>query len=383
MGPLNDFSPAAPLLVDSGRRSLDAEVALPSAVPRSMWNALPDAAERHGMTAWVHVAVRSNSEAPPEVRAAIEARARAQHIRALHAVSQLTLLVRSLRSAGIEAVALKGPLLSTWLYGDLGMRRFVDLDLMVERGQRDRALRVLADSGYALRDGLSIATARVVYAGTGAWPLSHPAGFAVDLHWRAQALGFASPMRPREVLRESILTPAAGGDIRIPCATHAACLGLLHAAKHLWTSLELVLSIAHLMRRSDIDWVRVHRLTRRAGAWNACAVGMTLASETFAVEIPAPARRRIRPSGVDSLLRTAMSFLAMPDVAGAPLRAEFRAHCASLDTLRGRARYAAWRLLAPTPLEPAWWPLPDRLAPLYAPVRLLRLAVRRNARMPQ
>ena len=377
-----DFFPAAALLIDSGRRSLDAPP-LHATPSRVEWNALPDAAERHGMTAWVHVAVRNSGDAPPEVRAAIEARARAQRIRALQAVSQLTLLVRSLRAAGIEAVALKGPLFSAWLYGDLGMRRFADLDLLVLREQRERARQVLAEAGYALRHGMSVATARVVFAGTGAWPLSHPAGFAVDLHWRAQAFGFASPIAPRDVLRQSITASAAGGDIRIPWATDAATLCLLHAAKHLWTSLELPLSIAHLMRRSDVDWQRVHWLTRNAGAWNACAAGMVLAGELFDAAIPAAARDRIRPDCVRPLVQAAMSFLAMPDVADAPLRAEFRAHCASLDTLRRRARYAAWRLLAPTPVESAWLPLPDRLAPLYAPVRLIRLAVRGAARVPQ
>jgi hypothetical protein len=379
----HDFSPAAALLIDSGRRSLDVPPAAPMATSREAWNALPDAAERHGMTAWVHVAVRNRADAPADVRAAIEARAQAQRIRALHAVSQLTLLVRALLAAGIPSVALKGPLLSAWLYGDLGMRRFADLDLLIEPAQRERALRILGAAGYALRDGMSAATARVVYAGTGAWPLSHPANFAVDLHWRAQALGFPAPLPPRSVLQDSITIPGAGADIRIPCATHAAVLGLLHAAKHLWTSLELLLSIAHLIRRPDVAWPRVYELAQRAGAWNACAVGMALTRELFDVEIPLSLRDRIHGERLAPLVRTAVSFLAMPDVAGATVRQEFHAHCASFDSITRRARYAAWRLFAPTPLESAWWPLPDRLAPLYAPVRLIRLALRRRDRMPQ
>ena len=381
--PRHELFPAAALLIESGRRSLDVGPATPVAASREVWNALPDAAERHGMTAWVHVAVRDRGDAPADVRAAIESRARAQRIRALHAASQLARLVRALREAGVGSVALKGPLLSAWLYGDLGMRRFADLDLLVDPADRERALRAIGGMGYALRDGMSIATGRVVYAGTGAWPLSHPAAFAVDLHWRAQALGFPAPLPPRQVIEDSITAPAAGSDVKIPCATHAATLALLHAAKHLWTSLELVLSIAHLMRRSDIDWTLVHRFAHRAGAWNACVAGMALAVELFEVEIPFAIRRRVRNDTVRSLVPAARSFLTMPDAAGATLRAEFHAHCASMDTVPRRARYAAWRLLAPTPLEPAWWPLPDRLAPLYVPLRLLRLALRRRDRVPQ
>ena len=380
---VNDLSLAAPLLIESGRRSLDAPVRAPVAIPADGWTALPEAAERHGMTAWVQIAVRGRSDAPAGVRAAIDARARLHRLHALHAVSQLSTLVHALRTSGIEPVALKGPLLSAWLYGDLGMRRFADLDLLVTRGERERALQVLCTAGYTLRDGMSVATARVVYAGTGAWPLSHPTGLAVDLHWRTQAAGFASPLSPTQVLQESAAAPGVGADIRIPCATHAAVLTLLHAAKHLWASLELVLSIAHLMRRADVDWSRVHHLAERGGAWNACAAGMALARNLFDVKIPAPVQGRIHEPTVQPLVEAGASFLRMPDVSAAPLRQEVHAHCASLDTLPRRVRYGAWRLFAPTPLEAAWWPLPDRLAPLYAPLRLLRLATRRRDRVPQ
>jgi hypothetical protein len=153
---------------------------------------------------------------------------------------------------------------------------------------------------------------------------------------------------------------------------------LLHAAKHLWASLELALSIAHLMRRRDVVWPAVHDLARRAGGWSGAAAGLVLAGELFDVEPPLELRARIQRSNARPLVTAALRFLAMPDVAGASLRAEVGAHWAALDSVAGRARYAAWRLLAPTPLEAAWWPLPDRLAPLYAPIRLIRLAFGRR-----
>ena len=40
-----------------------------------------------------------------------------------------------------------------------------------------------------------------------------------------------------------------------------------------------------------------------------------------------------------------------------------------------RMRYDAWRLVSPTPLERAWYELPESLASLYVPLRLLRLTV--------
>lgn len=373
------FAPAAALLVDSGRRSLGAAGAL-SPVGTPEWRALPDAAERHGLTAFVQTSLAAWPDVPEVTRDLLAHRARLQRMRALHAVSWLTSLTERLQREGVNAVAIKGPLFSRWLYGDAGMRRFADLDLLIDRAHRGLALQVLGAAGYSLPGHLSAAAARTVYAGTGAWPLRHDTAIGLDVHWNVQAAGFASPLESREVLRDSVSTGVAGVEIRIPGPTHAATLALLHAAKHLWASLELLLSIAHLMRRADIDWNGVYELVARAGAWNGAAAGLVLAGDLFDVEPPPALRDRIRLRRVQPLVRAAEGFLAMPDVAGASRRSEIGAHCAALDSPRGRLRYALWRLLVPTPLDAAWWRLPDRLLPLYAPLRLLRLAVRGQPR---
>jgi len=168
------------------------------------------------------------------------------------------------------------------LYGDLGLRRFADLDLLVERKDRARALEVLGPAGYHVAGGLSNTAAAVIYAGVGAWPLAHADGFPLDLHWRPQAARFGSPLDSAEVLRDGVVSPLAGRAVRMASPTHAATLTLLHAAKHLWTSLELVLSIAHLMRRDDVDWPRVRALTVKADAWSGASAGLFLAGEIFA-----------------------------------------------------------------------------------------------------
>jgi hypothetical protein len=309
------------------------------------------------------------------VRSQADAAARTQAAHALRGVAELSAVVTRLRGAGIEAVVLKGPLFSQWVYGDLGSRRFADLDLLIEQRARTRAVELLRPAGYTLAEGMSTAAASVIYAGVGAWPLDHADAFRLDLHWQPQALRFGSPLDGREVLRDSSVISIAGCDLRIPSPTHAATLTLVHAAKHLWASLELVLSIAHLMRRDDIDWLRVRASAARGNVWSGVAAGLALAGALFECDLPRPLRDIPLPKAVPDLQSAARAFLSMPDVAGAARLAEFRAHGGSLDTRRGRIRYACWRLLAPTPLEWSWCRLPDRLTALYVPVRLVRLSL--------
>ena len=372
-----DFAPVSTLLIASGRRALGAGSSPTPAIAGDVdWGALPNAAQRHGMTAWVNACIPAWHAVPPPVREAIAQHARAQHVRALDAVSQLSTLSALLHDGGIETVSLKGPLFSRWLYGDMGMRRFADLDLLVRPAQRDHALDVLRAAGYELPSGMSVATARTIYAGTGAWPLSHPAKIAVDLHWQLQATGFGRPLDTESVMREHAGVALGGRPLPLPVATHTATLTLLHATKHLWASLEVVLAIAALTQRTDVEWDRVYQLNTRAGTWTGSAAGLALAEKIFEVDLPRELRGRIVPAAVRPLVDAALGFLAMPDVAGAPLGAEMRAHRAALDGVVARARYAAWRLLAPTPLEAAWCRLPGRLGALYVPVRLIRLALR-------
>ncbi len=55
---------------------------------------------------------------------------------------------------GVEFIALKGIYLSEWLYGDVGLRQFSDIDLLVKPQDAEKALSVLRSLGYKSFDGI-------------------------------------------------------------------------------------------------------------------------------------------------------------------------------------------------------------------------------------
>lgn len=362
-------------LIAAGRLSLNQADTLSTAVKPTDWLALPDLAERHGMSAWLAAALARWTGVPAAVRDAVDGTVRTQAAHALRGLAELADVTARLDEAEIESVVLKGPLLSRWLYGDVGARRFSDLDLLVDRKSRLRAVEVLQAAGYSLPAGMTPAQAATVYAGLKAWPLGHSHAIPLDLHWRPQASRFGSAIETAEILRDSISTPVAGRAVRIPQPTHAATLAVVHAAKHLWVSLELLLSVAHLSARADVDWLRVRALAMRAGAWNGAAASLVLASEIFERDLPPALRGLPLPASVPLLRTCARDFLTMRDVEDTSWRSEWRAHGMSLDTTVRRLRYTALRVFEPTPLDWSWCPLPDAFAPLYVGVRLLRLTL--------
>src|SRR4051812_29312217 len=59
-----------------------------------------------------------------------------------------------LRAGGVDALVIKGPTLTTWLYPD-NARNYGDVDILVDPTQHPHAAALLADRGYRrLQDGV-------------------------------------------------------------------------------------------------------------------------------------------------------------------------------------------------------------------------------------
>lgn len=338
---------------------------------RRDWDDLPAAALRHGLGGCLHAAA-AHPSAPPAIRERAALAARESAIAGLKGIAEVIEISRVLRDAGLASVCLKGPTLSQWLYGTPAFRRFSDLDIMVHARDLAAVHEALAPYGYRLPDGISVTTARAIYRGLGAWPLKHADRYPLDLHFRLCHVSFGSPLKTNEIVAESRELDGVAG-VRIPSATHAALMLLVHASKHLWCTVEMLLAIARVLQRNDVDWVRVQALAQRAGTWNGCAAGLTLASALFGVNVPEDIDGKLRAPG--DLLGAAQAAWSKPLGVFADRWEERRSHRAALDGWSDRLRYDVYRLTSPTPAERTWCELPDSLTFLYGPVRLMRLTV--------
>jgi len=57
-------------------------------------------------------------------------------------------VMKSFNDAGIDIIALKGIYLSEKLYGDIGLRQFSDIDLLVKEEDAEKCISILGQSGY-------------------------------------------------------------------------------------------------------------------------------------------------------------------------------------------------------------------------------------------
>lgn len=120
---------------------------LPFAVPHDTdWQVLMDLAAAHGVLPLVYQSfIEKKVEMPGFFTAAVQ-----EHCKAAEMfTAELESLLMHFAERDIEVLPLKGPVLAEALYGDVTMRAYNDLDLLVCREDFQRAEALLLDRGFS------------------------------------------------------------------------------------------------------------------------------------------------------------------------------------------------------------------------------------------
>ncbi|MGD0013795.1 MAG: nucleotidyltransferase family protein [Bryobacteraceae bacterium] len=339
------------------------------------WQRVVELAETHSLRTLLYRRVSDavgEAAAPAAVRALAQP-FRANAIRNLQAVAEIRSIVGLLAAAGIPALALKGPALAVSAYGDLTLREFSDVDMLVPRAALEAALAALAGAGYRVTD----APAARWLPGTMEVALMRGSGgLTIDLHWRLIPKYFGS------VPEDSLCAEARSVEIagaRIPVLAPEAELVFLavNGARECWPTLRAVADVAHLVRSQPLDWGRAGELAAASGASRALAVALLLAGSLL--QAPVPEEVLKRAEAVRAARPLAERFAARllenrPDVSGT--LGEAALHLSQLASPVQKASYIVRRMCQPSQLDAQWLPLPRRLSAAYYLVRPVRLALR-------
>jgi hypothetical protein len=141
------------------------------------WPRLIRLAEHHGVTPLLFQALRNATDSvPPAILD--ELRNRYQHIarKNLEFTKELFRVLECLEAHAIPAIPLKGPVLAETVYGDLALRDFSDLDVLVQPENVLKAKAVLGALGYVVNTQLSEAEERAYLATGYEYTFDGPAG---------------------------------------------------------------------------------------------------------------------------------------------------------------------------------------------------------------
>jgi hypothetical protein len=344
------------------------------------WDAAVDLAVGHGVAALAGGGLARLGIALPEPAARRFAEHRRAHrLRGIAASAETVRVLSVLRNGDVPALPLKGPVLASQAYGDTGARDYGDVDVLVARSDLARARATLHADGYVPTVPLTAREER--------WharlldqvvELTRPGSvLPVEVHGRIHPPLFGLPLE-RDLWRRRAPVGLDGVTVAAMSPEDTLLVVCTHASRDEWRRLESVACVAHLLARHDLDWDVVRRAAAHAGALRMVGVGLCLAHDLLRQAPPRPARWLAD----DSATKRLAAEIAGRLLTGDPLRGDRQGfnpamrmlHVRLRERRRDRARYLARLLVLPTLTEVELVTLPRALEPLYALVRLARIA---------
>ncbi len=251
------------------------------------WTRLLVLTEEHGVTALLTACLHDLSQdtIPPEVRQTLLERQRAQIFFSLRLIAELYLILERFASLGIGALAVKGPVLALRAYGDPGMRRYSDLDLLVRQKDMRRATELMTAAGYQPKVSL-----RSIDAGKlpGQYLFFQPdSRLLVELHNDFTLRYFPRRLPLEEFFRRQTPVRLDAHDVPALSVEDELVLVCIHGAKHLWERLMWIADIAALVsRQTGIDWDRAAESAQEVGAERMLHAGLLLAADLLDARLP-------------------------------------------------------------------------------------------------
>jgi hypothetical protein len=348
------------------------------------WTRVEEQAVHHGIVplVWRHLAALGTRASDPAPFASLEAAAQEIAVRNLRFAGELLAVVEALARAGVRAAPMKGASAAVAYYGNLALRTFCDLDLLVAPADVATAWDVLAARGYRPQVPLSPGWRKVRVREEYEYLFYGPGDLLVDLHWGLMPPGFSFTPSTAELwgrLETIALGPATISTLGPEDALVFACL---HGSKHDWSTLGTIADVAEIVRaRPGLDWDRILAWSAPTGRRRLIDLGLTLAHGLLAAPIPEDVRQRAASDPRTAALVDEIGAVLFPPGEPGPRRGLWArtfdgVYYRAMALRRDRLRFVHDRLLLPTPLDWRVLPLPAALAPLYYGVRPVRLAAK-------
>jgi hypothetical protein len=356
------------------------------------WDYLLQTARRHGVAPLLywHLDAVSPEVVPEDVFDRLRDHFRANNLRNLFLTGELLRILKAFEAYGILAVPYKGPALAASAYGNLALREFHDLDVLVHRHDVPKAKEVLASMGYRALYQLTGAREAAFLLSQCEHPFVRDDGkCSVELHWEVIESHFF-PL-DTERLWERLDRISLGGDTVLnPSPEDMLLILCVHGSKHAWGRLGWICDVAELIRvQQDIGWERIMAQASAPGGERMLFLGLLLASDLLGVALPEVVSRRVLADPTVKVLARQVCEQLFRETEH---KAEFleghegppalhALHLKVRERLSDQIRYCVRKT---TTLSGEDWellPLPKLLFPFYRVLRLIRLAAKYGRRI--
>ena len=200
---------------------------------------------------------------------------------------ELAVLCEAFAAHGVPVMPIKGATLAASVYGDLTLRDFNDMDLLVPKGSIAEAQAVLLTLGYEKRDLSSDPGVADHEEGPYHVFINKRTLFRVDLQWVMAHQCFMFQLDRPEFWQRRTAVPLANKTVQGLSPEDLLIVLCVHGSKHAWESLKWVCDVAELLRAHDqLDWDRTFSSASTWRCRRLVYMGLSLARLVFDAPLP-------------------------------------------------------------------------------------------------
>jgi hypothetical protein len=341
------------------------------------WEYLFQLARRHSIVPLIYVQLEQQATdlIPEHVLAKFKKHYIENSARNTVLTAEICRLINLFRDEGIETIPYKGPVLALFAYGDVALRRFVDLDVIVKKAGVLKAREILLKEGYTPSKSLSLAQQELLLR------TQHNMQFSrdnhrliIELHWEVAPHLFASTVNGERLWQDLITLDLNGTPVKTFSAEDLLFSLCVHGSRHLWERLAWICDVAELIARHPLNWTALIERAASADTDRMFLLGIHLAERLLDAPVPPEVKARCDSDPrLSSLGDNIIEHLFNgPTHVPATSREIFRYNIGVRKTLSARARYLLY-MFRPTDSDLGSHSLPPSLSFAYYLTRPFRL----------
>lgn len=280
------------------------------------WAVVLDLARYHGVGPLLYRSLSAYCSDLVPLESLTQLRRRTQAVALLNRLlaREIVVLCEAMAARGVPVIPIKGATLAASIYGDVALRDFNDMDLLVPERAIADAQAVLLASGYERNDCSSAPGGTDREEGPYHLFIKGRMPFRVDLQWTIEQQYFTFQLDRPEFWKHCVPLVVENTTVHGLAPEDLLIVLCVHGSKHVWEELKWVCDVAELLRsHRHLDWERIYS---NASAWRCrrlVSMGLSLAHRLLDAPLPGTVLARFSDDSDVQLLSHRMPSTLLAD----------------------------------------------------------------------
>ncbi len=289
----------------------------------------------------------------------------------------LSTLGKNLEEHHFPYIAIKGPTLAQTLYGNISMRQFSDIDLLVKEEKLYEISELILSLDYTPVLPLTLLKRKKFLALDNDFSFRHnETGALLELHWKLFPIRHKMPLDFTLLYRDAQPVMLQNREINALSAEHNLLYLSLHGAKHIFERYEWVYDLHMLISKTpEMDLEQIYLQAKSEQIETPFLLGLFLSQTLFGTVLPGTLQQ-YKSEQIQSLIDKTLAYYEQGFVywdESDKKRARFLFLAELFPAKTSRTVWLFTSLFKTTPVDVITFGLPDSIDFLYPLLRPFRL----------